>query len=126
MGLKKPSPSSLLPAPSRAAGSESRAATLRSLGVKIGARLREVASCWVRAPTWSLASRATPVLFGLNAIHGLENLDEPGAPPPEFDLSVHAERSFGLFQEEPLEVAFRFAPSAAPDARTFLFCPPKP
>jgi hypothetical protein len=96
---------------------------LRSLGVKIGASLHEAASCSVGAPTWSLASRATPALFRLDAIHGLEILDVPGAPPPEFDLSVHAERSFGLFQEEPLEVAFRCAPSAAPDARAFLFHP---
>ena len=28
-----------------------------------------------------------------------------------------------MFQEEPLEVALRFAPSAAPDARAFLFHP---
>ena len=171
-----------------AAGNESRAATLRSLGRKIGASLREadrrrlgvdveaqlraeafacqvgprpsrrsrpfwrgcarrcfkgswssstmetrragarsspMASCWVRAPTSSPASRAgaAPVLFRLDAIHGLEVLDEPGAPPPDFDLRGYAERSFGVFQEEPLEVALRFAPSAAPDARAFLFHP---
>ena len=68
-------------------------------------------------------SRAAPVLFRLDAIHGLEVLDEPGAPPPDFDLRAYAERSFGVFQEEPLEVVFRFAPSAAPDARAFLFHP---
>jgi predicted DNA-binding transcriptional regulator YafY len=33
---------------------------------------------------------------------------------------AYAERAFGVFHEEPLEVAFRFAPSAAPDARAFL------
>ncbi len=169
-----------------ATGNESRAATLRSLGMKIGASLREadrrrlgvdveaqlraeafacqvgarpladptvlarlrealiagimvkfmesrrggarsspMASCSVRAPTWSPASRAAaaPVLFRLDAIHGLEVLDEPGAPPQDFDLRAYAERSFGVFQKEPLEVEFRFAPSAAPDARAFLFHP---
>jgi hypothetical protein len=56
-------------------------------------------------------------------IRGLEVLDEPGAPPPDFDLSAYAERSFGVFQEEPLDLALRFAPSAAPAARAFLFHP---
>ena len=63
------------------------------------------------------------MLFRLDAIHGLEVLDESGAPPPDFDLRAYAERSFGVFQEEPLELVFRFAPSAAPDARAFLFHP---
>ncbi len=63
------------------------------------------------------------MLFRLDAIHGLEVLDESGAPPPDFDLRAYAERSFGVFQEEPLELVFRFAPSAAPDARAFLFYP---
>jgi predicted DNA-binding transcriptional regulator YafY len=63
------------------------------------------------------------VLFRLDGIHGLEVLDEPGAPPPDFDLGAYAKRSFGVFHEEPLQVAFRFAPSAAPDARAFLFDP---
>jgi predicted DNA-binding transcriptional regulator YafY len=67
--------------------------------------------------------RAAPVLFRLDAIHALEVLDEPGVQPPDFDLRAYAERSFGVFQEEPLEVEFRFAPSAAPDARAFLFHP---
>jgi predicted DNA-binding transcriptional regulator YafY len=68
-------------------------------------------------------SRAVPVPFRLDAIHELEVLDEPGAPPPDFDLRAYAERSFGVFQEEPLEVVLRFAPSAAPDARAFVFHP---
>jgi predicted DNA-binding transcriptional regulator YafY len=68
-------------------------------------------------------SRAAPVLFRLDAINGLEALNEPGAPPPDFDLKAYAERSFGVFQEEPQEVVLRFAPSAAPDARAFLFHP---
>ncbi len=170
-----------------AAGNESRAATLRSLGMKIGASLREadrrrlgvdveaqlraeafacqagprpladpavlarlrealLAGLMVRfdygsPPRWRkvvpygllfgpraflvarVKSRAGPVLFRLDAIRGLEVLDEPGAPPPDFDLRAYAERSFGVFQEEPLEVVLRFAPSAAPDARAFLFHP---
>ncbi len=67
--------------------------------------------------------RAAPVLFRLDEIFGLEVLEEPGAPPPDFDLSAYAERSFGVFQEEPQDVVLRISPSAAPDARAFLFHP---
>jgi predicted DNA-binding transcriptional regulator YafY len=38
-------------------------------------------------------------------------------------LRAYAERSFGVFQEEPKEIVLRFAPAAAPDARAFLFHP---
>ncbi len=69
------------------------------------------------------ANGAKPVLFRLDQILGLEILDEPGAPPPEFDLRAFAEQSFGVFQEPPEEVVLRFAPEAAPDARGFLFHP---
>ena len=64
-----------------------------------------------------------PVLFRLDAIHGLEVLDEPGAPPPDFDLKAYAERSFGVFQEEPRRGRAAFRYPAAPDARAFLFHP---
>ncbi len=69
------------------------------------------------------AHRDEPVLFRLDAIHDPKLLDEPGAPPADFDLRAYAERSFGVFQEAPEEVVLRFAPSAAPDARAFLFHP---
>jgi predicted DNA-binding transcriptional regulator YafY len=38
-------------------------------------------------------------------------------------LQKFAERSFGVFQEEPFDVVWRFSPKAAPDARQFLFHP---
>ncbi len=66
---------------------------------------------------------AEPVLFRLDQISNLEILDEPGAPPQDFDLKAFAGRSFGVFQEKPEEVALRFSPEAAPDARNFLFHP---
>jgi len=69
------------------------------------------------------AHRDDPVLFRLDAIHEPKLLDEPGAPPPDFDLRTYAEQSFGVFHEEPEEIVLRFAPSAAPDARAFLFHP---
>ena len=91
---------------------------------RAGERSFPTACCSARAPISSPASsKARPVLFRLDEIHDLEVLDEPGAPPPDFDLKAYAERSFGVFQEEPQDVVLRFSPSAAPDARAFLFHP---
>jgi len=42
---------------------------------------------------------------------------------PDFDLQKYAERSFGAFQEPPVDVVLRFDPGAAHDAATFLFHP---
>jgi predicted DNA-binding transcriptional regulator YafY len=71
----------------------------------------------------SVKSRPEPVLFRLDRIRKLEIADEAGAPPEGFDLDAWASRSFGVFQEEPQDVVLRFDPSAAPDARAFLFHP---
>ena len=49
--------------------------------------------------------------------------EEPGAPPADFDLKAYAERSFGVYQEDPQDIELRFAPSAAQDARAYLFHP---
>ena len=70
-----------------------------------------------------VAHRDDPVLFRLDTIHDVKALDEPGAPPPDFDLKTYAEQSFGVFHEEPEDIVLCFAPSAAPDARAFLFHP---
>jgi predicted DNA-binding transcriptional regulator YafY len=64
-----------------------------------------------------------PMLFRLDRIQEIEIMNEPGAPPEGFDLEEYAARSFGVFQEEPLDIVLRFAPSAAPDARNYLFHP---
>jgi len=40
-----------------------------------------------------------------------------------FSLRDYAQRSFGVFQEAPVDVVWRFSPKAAPDAREFLFHP---
>ena len=39
----------------------------------------------------------------------------------DFDLERYAKRSFGTFQEEPVEVVLRFDAAAARDASTFVF-----
>ncbi|MCY4555455.1 MAG: WYL domain-containing protein [Chloroflexi bacterium] len=41
----------------------------------------------------------------------------------DFDLEEFAGRSFGVFQEEPIDVVLRFARETAADAATFLFHP---
>lgn len=64
-----------------------------------------------------------PFLFRLDRIEAVEVTDEPGAPPEDFDLKAYAERSFGVFQEDPEDVEIRFDASAAPDARAYVFHP---
>ena len=63
------------------------------------------------------ANREEPVQFRMAAIHDVELVDEPGAPPRDFDLQAFAGQSFGVFQEAPEDVALRFAPEAAANAR---------
>jgi predicted DNA-binding transcriptional regulator YafY len=42
---------------------------------------------------------------------------------PNFSLQAFAEQSFGIYQEEPFDVVWRFVPEAAEDAKDFLFHP---
>jgi len=42
---------------------------------------------------------------------------------PDFDLETYARRSFGTFQEEPVDVVLRFTAGAKRDASAFLFHP---
>ena len=48
---------------------------------------------------------------------------ESFARDPGFDLESYARRSFGTFQEEPVDVVMRFTPEAKRDAAAFLFHP---
>ena len=41
----------------------------------------------------------------------------------EFDMEEFASRSFGVFQEEPIDVTLRFEAEVAPDVASFLFHP---
>lgn len=45
------------------------------------------------------------------------------APPPSFRLADFAARSFGAFQEDPVDIVLKFSSQAAADARRFLFHP---
>jgi predicted DNA-binding transcriptional regulator YafY len=62
-------------------------------------------------------------LFSLANIEKVETSARPFTRRPRFSLQKFAERSFGVFQEEPFNVVWRFSPKAAPDARQFLFHP---
>jgi predicted DNA-binding transcriptional regulator YafY len=73
---------------------------------------------------WSLSDRARDYrLFALGSIEKAELTEEAFKRRRDFSLQAFAERSFGVFQEEPFDVVWKFSPKAAPDARQFLFHP---
>ena len=59
----------------------------------------------------------------------LANMSEAGVTSksfmrdPDFDLEAYARRSFGTFQEKPVDVVLRFTAEAKRDASAFLFHP---
>jgi predicted DNA-binding transcriptional regulator YafY len=71
---------------------------------------------------WSERRRQV-VLFRLSRIDRVEVLDAAFDAPDDFDLDAYARRSFGVFQEEPVDVAWRFKPSVAAEARECVFHP---
>ena len=62
-------------------------------------------------------------LFSLPSIKRAEMLTDGFERDPDFSLSTFAEQSFGVFQEEPFDVVWRFTPEAAANAQEFLFHP---
>jgi predicted DNA-binding transcriptional regulator YafY len=62
-------------------------------------------------------------LFRLGNIERIEITKQPFWRRKDFSLKKYAERSFGVFQEEPFDVAWRFSPRATPEARQFVFHP---
>jgi predicted DNA-binding transcriptional regulator YafY len=73
---------------------------------------------------WSENERARNVRqFALANIERVEILDATFTREPTFSLAAYAERSFGVFQEKPSDVVWKFSPSAAADAREFQFHP---
>ena len=61
--------------------------------------------------------------FALSNVERVEVLDRMFTRKPRFSLREYAEQSFGVFQEKPVDVVWKFSPRAAPDAREFLFHP---
>ena len=97
----------------RSTGLQSRQ-RVRPLGLLYGNRTFLVAS-----NDWS----EEPRLWRLANVSELRISDQTFERDPEFDLERYAKRSFGTFQEEPVEVVLRFAPEAAHDASHFVFHP---
>jgi predicted DNA-binding transcriptional regulator YafY len=62
-------------------------------------------------------------LYSLPNIEKVEQTKRAFTRRKNFSLQNFAERSFGVFQEEPVDVVWCFSPKAAPDARQFLFHP---
>jgi predicted DNA-binding transcriptional regulator YafY len=61
--------------------------------------------------------------FSLSNIERVEVLDSTFNRKRGFSLNEYASRSFGAFQEKPVDVVWKFSPKAAADAREFLFHP---
>jgi predicted DNA-binding transcriptional regulator YafY len=61
--------------------------------------------------------------LALANIEAATPLDTSFIRPRKLDISAYARRSFGAFQEDPVEVVWRFTPEAAAEARQFLFHP---
>lgn len=73
---------------------------------------------------WSDNQRARDFRsFALGNIERVEILGESFDRDPAFSLAEYAAQSFGVFQEKPFNVMWKFSPKAAPDAREFLFHP---
>ena len=64
-----------------------------------------------------------PRLWRLGSMSEVRKTDEAFERDPVFDLRRYAARSFGTFQENPLDVVLRFDADVAPDAKAFQFHP---
>ena len=73
---------------------------------------------------WSELDRAKDFRsFALSNIEKVDLLDQTFARKSSFSIEKYAENSFGVFQEQPIDVVWRFSPKAARDAAEFLFHP---
>lgn len=73
---------------------------------------------------WSESDRAKDFRnYALSNIERVELLVRNFNRKREFSLGKYAERSFGVFQEAPFDVVWKFTLEAAPDARQYLFHP---
>ncbi|MXX98694.1 MAG: WYL domain-containing protein, partial [Gammaproteobacteria bacterium] len=62
-------------------------------------------------------------LFSLSNISRVEMTEVQFERRPDFSMEKYLERSFGVFQEEPFEVAWKFSPEVASDAKEYSFHP---
>ena len=69
------------------------------------------------------AQAADVRMFSLSNILGAELLAASFERPDDFDLGAYAIRSFGVYQDEPRNVVWRFRPQAAANASEYEFHP---
>lgn len=67
--------------------------------------------------------KAGPKLFSLANIEKAEPTNDVFTKPADFSLEGYARRSFGVYQESPVKVIWRFKPGAAAEASQFVFHP---
>lgn len=65
--------------------------------------------------------RPEPVLWRIDRICELQIEAAPASVPEGFDLAAYAERTFGVFQEEPEDILLRAVPAAASRALNYRF-----
>ena len=70
-----------------------------------------------------LKNKKDPVLFRLDRIKNIKVTEEYGTPPETFSLDDYANRSFAVYQEMPEQIILKFRPSAAEDAKAYIFHP---
>ena len=61
--------------------------------------------------------------FVLSNIEHVEILDETFVKQKNFSLKRYVEQSFGVFQEKPFDVVWKFSPDVASDVKEFVFHP---
>ncbi len=60
-------------------------------------------------------------LYSLSNIKHMEMLEDSFVRDQGFSLEGYMQQSFGVFQEKPFDVVWKFAPDAAPDAKEWKF-----
>ena len=71
---------------------------------------------------WSEYAKAVR-LFALAGFEKVELSNDTFTPPEGFSLQAYAHNAFGVWQEEPHNIVWRFSPAVAKDARTYRFHP---
>ncbi len=67
--------------------------------------------------------KTEPYLWSLPNIEAIRDGSPLATPLLRFDLTAFAARSFGVYQEPPMDVIWRFSPAVAEDARAYSFHP---
>jgi predicted DNA-binding transcriptional regulator YafY len=70
-----------------------------------------------------VGEEVAPRMWRIDRIAELKSLDAPGGPPDGFDLQAYSQRSFGVFQEETVDVTLRVLPAYVDEASRWLFHP---